>query len=72
MHLHRPPAEEVISRSLWITHISAACKMNGMNHSLLAWLLSRCALRSTGKMLAEMAVNDAAAFTQLTEIAKKA
>ena len=59
-------------RSLWITRISAACKMNGMNYSTFMHGLKVAGITMNRKMLAEMAVNDAAAFTQLAEIAKKA
>ena len=59
-------------RQLWITRISAACKLNGMNYSTFMHGLKVAGIEINRKMLAEMAVNDAAAFTQLTEIAKKA
>ena len=59
-------------RQLWITRISAACKINGMNYSTFMHGLKTAGVTINRKMLAEMAVNDAAAFTQLTEIAKKA
>ena len=59
-------------RSLWITRISAACKLNGMNYSTFMHGLKVAGSEINRKMLAELAVNDAAAFTQLTEIAKKA
>ena len=59
-------------RRLWITRISAACKLNGMNYSSFMHGLKVAGIEINRKMLAEMAVNDAAAFTQLTEIAKKA
>ena len=59
-------------RSLWITRISAACKMNGMNYSSFMHGLKVAGIKINRKMLAELAINDAAAFTQLTEIAKKA
>ena len=59
-------------RSLWITRISAAAKMNGMNYSTFMHGLKVAGITINRKMLAEMAINDAAAFTQLTEIAKKA
>ena len=59
-------------RSLWITRISAACKMNGMNYSTFMHGLKVAGIAINRKMLAEMAINDAAAFTQLVEIAKKA
>ena len=57
-------------RRLWITRISAACKMNGMNYSNFMHGLKLCGIEINRKMLAEMAVNDKAAFTQLTEMAK--
>ena len=59
-------------RSLWITRISAACKMNGMNYSTFMHGLKVAGIQINRKMLAELAVNDAAAFTKLTEIAKNA
>ena len=59
-------------RQLWITRISAACKMNGMNYSTFMNGLKKAGIAINRKMLAEMAVNDKAAFTQLTETAKKA
>ena len=59
-------------RQLWITRISAGCKANGMNYSTFMHGLKRAGINMNRKMLAELAVNDAAAFTQLVEIAKKA
>ncbi len=59
-------------RSLWITRISAACKLNGMNYSTFMHGLKLAGVAINRKMLAELAVNDAAAFTQLTELARKA
>lgn len=59
-------------RQLWITRISAACKMNGMNYSTFMHGLKTAGVTINRKMLAELAVNNAAAFTQLTELAKKA
>ena len=59
-------------RSLWITRISAAAKMNGMNYSTFMHGLKVAGIEINRKMLSELAVNDAAAFTQLVEIAKKA
>ncbi len=57
-------------RSLWISRISAACKMNGMNYSTFMHGLKLAGVTINRKMLAEMAVSDKAAFTQLTELAK--
>ena len=54
-------------RSLWI---SAACKMNGMNYSTFMNGLKKAGVEINRKMLAELAVNDKAAFTTLTELAK--
>ena len=59
-------------RQLWIARINAACKMNGMNYSTFMHGLKVAGIAINRKMLAEMAINDAAAFTQLVEIAKKA
>ena len=59
-------------RSLWITRISAACKLNGMNYSTFMHGLKAAGVEINRKMLAELAVNNAAAFTQLVEMAKKA
>ena len=57
-------------RSLWITRISAACKMNGMNYSTFMHGLKLADIQIDRKMLSELAVNDKAAFAQLIELAK--
>ena len=59
-------------RKLWITRISAACKMNGMNYSTFMNGLKKAGVTLNRKMLSEIAVNDAAGFTALTEKAKAA
>ena len=59
-------------RSLWITRISAACKLNGMNYSTFMHGLKAAGIEINRKMLSEIAISDAAAFSQLTELAKKA
>lgn len=59
-------------RKLWITRISAACKLNGMNYSSFMNGLKKVGVTLNRKMLAEIAVNDAAGFTALTEKAKAA
>ena len=59
-------------RQLWITRISAGCKANGMNYSTFMNGLKKAGVVINRKMLAEMAVNDRAAFTQLVELAKAA
>ena len=57
-------------RQLWIARISAGCKMNGMNYSTFMNGLKKAGVEINRKMLAELAVNDKAAFTALTELAK--
>ena len=57
-------------RQLWIARINAACKLNGMNYSTFMHGLKLANIEINRKMLAELAVNDKAAFTQLTELAK--
>ena len=59
-------------RSLWITRISAACKANGVNYSTFMHGLKVANIEINRKMLAELAVNDKAAFAQLVEMAKAA
>ncbi len=59
-------------RQLWITRISAACKMNGMNYSTFMHGLKLSGVDMNRKMLSEMAIHDPAAFTALTDMAKKA
>ena len=59
-------------RSLWITRISAACKMNDINYSRFMNGLKKANIEINRKMLSEIAINDAAAFAQLVETAKKA
>ena len=59
-------------RRLWIVRISAACKLNGMNYSTFMNGLKKAGITLNRKMLSEIAINDAAGFTALAEIAKKA
>ena len=59
-------------RSLWITRISAACKLNGMNYSTFMNGLTKAGITLNRKMLSEIAIADPAAFTALTEKAKAA
>ena len=59
-------------RRLWITRISAAAKINGMNYSTFMNGLKKAGIDLNRKMLAEIAVSDAAAFTSLVESAKAA
>ena len=57
-------------RQLWITRISAACKSNGMNYSTFMHGLKLAGVEINRKMLSEMAINDAVAFTALCDMAK--
>ena len=59
-------------RRLWITRISAACKMNDINYSTFINGLKKAGIDLNRKMLSEIAIADAAAFTALTEKAKEA
>lgn len=59
-------------RRLWITRISAACKLNGMNYSTFMNGLKKAGVTLNRKMLSEIAINDAAGFTALAEKAKGA
>ena len=59
-------------RRLWITRISAAAKMNDMNYSTFMNGLKKAGIAMNRKMLADLAVNDAAGFATLAKAAKKA
>ena len=59
-------------RSLWITRISAGCKMNGINYSTFMNGLKKAGITLNRKMLSEIAISDPAAFTSLVEKAKAA
>ena len=59
-------------RSLWITRISAAAKLNGMNYSSFMHGLKLAGIDLNRKMLAEIAVADKAAFAELADKAKAA
>lgn len=59
-------------RRLWITRISAAAKINGMNYSTFMNGLKKSGIELNRKMLSEMAIHDPASFNALVETAKKA
>ena len=59
-------------RSLWITRISAQCKVNGMNYSTFMHGLKKAGIELNRKMLAEIAVSDKEAFADLVAKAKAA
>ena len=57
-------------RSLWITRINAAARLNGMSYSTFINGLKKQNITVNRKMLADLAVNDPAAFAKLVEMAK--
>jgi len=59
-------------RKLWIIRINAACRLNGMNYSNFMNGLKRANIELDRKILADMAMNDAAAFTALTVLSSAA
>lgn len=59
-------------RRLWITRISAGCKANGINYSTFMNGLKKSGVTLNRKMLSEIAIADAEAFTALVEKAKAA
>ncbi len=59
-------------RRLWITRINAAARINGLSYSVFMNGLKKAGVELDRKVLADMAVNDADAFSALVEVAKKA
>jgi len=59
-------------RRLWITRISAACKINGINYSTFINGLKKSGIELNRKMLSEMAINDPIGFTAVVDKAKAA
>ncbi len=59
-------------RRLWIARINAAARLSGMSYSTFINGLKKANVNVNRKMLADMAVNDAAGFAQLVELAKNA
>ena len=57
-------------RQLWIARINAAARLNGLSYSKFMFGLKQAGVDLNRKMLAEMAVNDAAGFATLAELAK--
>ena len=57
-------------RQLWIARINAAARMNGLSYSRFMYGLKLAGVELNRKVLADMAVNDAAGFTTLAELAK--
>jgi large subunit ribosomal protein L20 len=59
-------------RSLWIIRINAAARINGISYSQLINGLNKAGVEVDRKMLSEMAIHDAAAFSQVVQVAKGA
>jgi large subunit ribosomal protein L20 len=59
-------------RQLWITRISAACKINGMNYSRFMHGLKLSGIAMNRKMLSEMAIHEPDSFAELCSMAKTA
>ena len=59
-------------RRLWITRINAAARVNGLSYSRLTNALKKANVVVNRKMLADVAVKDAAAFSKIVETARKA
>ena len=57
-------------RKLWITRINAAARMNGLSYSTMIHGLKNAGVEVNRKVLAELAVNDSAAFKRFAEAAK--
>ncbi|NLM45260.1 MAG: 50S ribosomal protein L20 [Firmicutes bacterium] len=57
-------------RKLWIARINAAARMNGLSYSRLISGLKKAGVDINRKMLADLAVNDEASFTELVTLAK--
>ena len=57
-------------RQLWIARINAAARINGLSYSKFIYGLKLAEVDINRKMLAEMAVNDAAGFASLADVAK--
>ncbi|MEZ0322786.1 MAG: 50S ribosomal protein L20 [Hydrogenothermaceae bacterium] len=59
-------------RSLWITRINIAARLNGLNYSQFMHGLKKAGIELDRKILADMAVNDMEAFSKLVQTAKEA
>lgn len=57
-------------RQLWIARINAAARINGLSYSKFMYGLKLAGIEMNRKILADMAVNDAAGFAKLAEVAK--
>jgi large subunit ribosomal protein L20 len=57
-------------RSLWITRVSAACRLNGLNYSRLIDGLKKARIELNRKMLSEIAIHDPEGFASIVSQAK--
>ncbi len=57
-------------RQLWIARINAACRLNDISYSKFMYGLKLADIEMNRKMLSELAINDAAAFTKIVEAEK--
>ncbi|TCS83526.1 50S ribosomal protein L20 [Tepidibacillus fermentans] len=58
-------------RKLWIARINAAARMNGLSYSKFMYGLKVAGVDMNRKVLADLAVNDAKAFSELAQLAKE-
>ncbi len=58
-------------RKLWIARINAAARNNGLSYSRMMYGLKAAGVGINRKVLADLAVNDPAAFSELVDLAKK-
>jgi large subunit ribosomal protein L20 len=59
-------------RRLWITRINAACRLNGLSYSQFIHGMKKANIEMDRKVIADLAMNEPATFTELAESAKKA
>ena len=59
-------------RKLWIIRINAACRLNGLSYSVFINGLKKAGIELDRKILADMAMNDSAAFSAVVTAAKAA
>ena len=59
-------------RKLWITRINAACRLNNISYSKFINGLAKAGIEINRKMLSELAIDNAVAFTELVNVAKAA
>ncbi len=59
-------------RKLWIKRINAECRVNDISYSRFIDGLNKAGVKVNRKMLAELAINDPKAFSELVKVSKKA